>query len=99
MIRLGRTSDVPSGTSKAFVIDGQRIAVFNISGNFYAISDVCTHDEASLSEGAVSGNIVECPWHGATFEVPTGKVLSMPATRDVKTYKITVKEEEVFVEL
>lgn len=99
MIKVAKIEDVPVGTSKSFMVNGQRIAVFNLGGNFYAISDVCTHDEASLSEGAVSGNIVECPWHGATFEIPTGKVLSMPATRNVQTYKVTVKDGEIFIEL
>jgi p-cumate 2,3-dioxygenase ferredoxin component len=54
--------------------DGERIALYNYEGRFYATSDICTHGEASLSEeGLLTGKIVECSWHFGTFDVTTGK--------------------------
>ena len=69
------------------VYDGDTpIAVFNIDGELYAIADVCTHDGGSLDQGELDGKEIECPRHGARFDVTTGKVLCLPAVRPLKTY-------------
>lgn len=62
------------------------VAVFNIDGGFYAIEDVCTHDGGMLTEGNVEGYEIECPRHGACFDLRTGKVTAPPACEDVTTY-------------
>lgn len=71
-------SDIPEGHSKVFSILGDKelnrdIAVFNISGNFYAISNVCAHKGGPLSNGILEKNIVTCPWHGWKYDVRNGK--------------------------
>ncbi len=73
------------------------VAVYNIEGEYYAIEDVCTHDDGPLAEGTLTGCVVECPRHGATFDVRTGKALSAPAFVDVPTYPVRVQEGKIQV--
>src|SRR5205809_3614687 len=75
--------------AKAVTVDGQRIALFNVNGTFYAIDDTCTHEEASLAAGAVYGEIVACPKDGCRFHLPTGRVLSLPAGGPVSASQVT----------
>jgi 3-phenylpropionate/trans-cinnamate dioxygenase ferredoxin subunit len=77
------------------------IAVYRLDDGFYATADTCSHAEASLAAGDIDLEecTVECPYHGSLFEVKTGRVLSMPAVRPVKTYPVKVVEDEVFVEI
>src|SRR5437867_11548543 len=77
---------------KAVTVDGQRIALFNVNGTFYAIDDTCTHEEASLAAGAVYGAIVAGPKHGSRFHLPTGRLLSLPAVVPVSTYQVKVED-------
>ena len=80
-------------------IDSPPIAVFNVEGALLAISDICTHAEASLSEGQVDGQTVECPLHGACFDLRTGEALTPPATEPVQTFAVILQDEEVYVEV
>jgi len=96
-VRVAAATDVPPGSGRRVDVDGYRIALFNVNGTFYAVDDVCTHEEASLSEGALSGEIVACPKHGSRFHVPTGRVLSLPAVRPVNTYEVKVEGGDVLL--
>lgn len=96
-VHVGASGDVPPGGARVLEIQGRRIAVFNVDGTFYAIDDVCTHDEASLAAGARSGEIVTCPKHGSRFNVRTGRVLSLPAVVPVNTYPVKVEDGQVYV--
>jgi 3-phenylpropionate/trans-cinnamate dioxygenase ferredoxin subunit len=96
-VRVAATDEIPPGTGKAVVVDGQRIALFNVNGTFYAIDDTCTHEEASLVEGALYGEIVACPKHGSRFHLPTGRVLSLPAVIPVNTYQVKVEDGHVLL--
>jgi 3-phenylpropionate/trans-cinnamate dioxygenase ferredoxin component len=97
--RVTTTRDLPPGNSRGFEIAGRRIAVFNLDGSFHAIDDVCPHEGGPLSEGLVTSGCVSCPWHGAEFDVRTGKVLTPPAVEDVQSYKVIVSGEDVSVEI
>ena len=72
--------------------------MFNVDGDFYAISDTCSHEESSLSEGYVDEDIVECAKHGAMFHIPTGEVRSLPATHNVRTFGTLVEDGDLYVE-
>ena len=74
------------------------IALFNVDGEFYATDDVCTHEESSLSDGYISGRVVECATHFAKFDICSGEVLSLPATRPLATFSIKIEGDEVFVD-
>lgn len=94
---VGDISEVPEGRSKCFVVEGQKIAVFQAGGKFYALDDMCSHADASLSDGWVDGKCVACPWHGAQFDLETGEALSLPATRKVNTYPVSIVDGKIDV--
>ncbi|MDP9238613.1 MAG: non-heme iron oxygenase ferredoxin subunit [Chloroflexota bacterium] len=95
---VAKVSDTPPGTITVHEVDGKRIALCNVNGRFYAIDDVCTHDGGSLDQGELEGELVECPRHGAKFDVTDGRPVTLPAVRPVKTYKVQVEGDEVKVE-
>jgi 3-phenylpropionate/trans-cinnamate dioxygenase ferredoxin component len=80
-------------------IEDPAIAVFNVEGTLFAISDTCTHAEASLSEGRVDGETVECPFHGACFDLRTGEALTPPAIEPVQTFRVLAQEDDIYVEI
>ncbi len=96
-VRVAAADEIPPGQGRRYDVDGYHIAVFNVGGTFYAVDDTCTHELASLSEGALSGEIVACPKHGSRFHLPTGRVLSLPAVRPVNTYEVKVEDGAVLV--
>lgn len=97
--RLGKASDVPEGGARRFGVAGRGIAVFKINGNLYAVDATCTHRGGPLEEGTLKGTTVTCPWHGATFDVTTGKVLSPPAKADVASHKVFIEGDDLLVEI
>ena len=94
--RVCRISELGPGEVRR--IDNPPIAVFNVDGAWFAISDVCTHAEASLSEGHVDGVTVECPLHGACFDLRTGEALTPPATEPVQTFAVVLQDDDVYVD-
>ena len=90
--------DLKPGMALRVENDSEPIAVFNVDGDFYAISDTCSHEESSLSEGYVDEDIVECAKHGAMFHIPTGEVRSLPATHNVRTFGTLVEDGDLYVE-
>ncbi len=79
--------------------DSQRIAVYNVGGNFYATSDECTHAGGPLTEGVLKGNEVICPWHDLCFNVITGEVTCPPADEPLKTYRVIIDGDIGRIEL
>lgn len=99
-IIVSKSSELSPGMMKKASIDGKEILVANINGDFFAIDDTCTHSGASLSEGKLEDNKVTCGWHGAQFDCKTGKLEKFPAKiRDLKSYKVTVESDSIFVEV
>ena len=96
-ITVGAPADVVPGTAARIVAGGEEIAIFNVGGEFFATADVCSHDEASLADGELFGHVVECPRHGARFDVRTGKPLSLPAVYPVKTFEVRVVDDQLQV--
>jgi 3-phenylpropionate/trans-cinnamate dioxygenase ferredoxin subunit len=83
-------SDLPTGERLFVDIGDYPIVIFNIAGKFYAIGDVCTHDDGPLGDGEIEDFNVVCPRHGAEFDVRTGKLTSMPAVVDIPAYPVRV---------
>ena len=99
---VAKVSDIPEGEARCFDVDGHSIAVVNLGdGEFRAIGDVCSHAEAYLHEGEVDVDMetIECPRHGSTFDLDTGRPRSLPATRPVPAYRVKVEDDEIKVEL
>jgi NAD(P)H-dependent nitrite reductase small subunit len=103
-VRALKKSELEPNQGRCVVLEGKRIALFRYGEEFFAIDDTCTHQEASLSEGFIMGDekgrcVVECPWHGAHFDLRTGAAVTLPATRPVKRYNVRVEGDIVTIEL
>ena len=99
MIKIAQIGDLSPGEGKVFEAEGQTIALFNVDGIYYAIENACTHVGGPLGDGALVGDQVTCPLHGAQFNVASGKVLGPPARSDVKSFVVTVEGSDVLIEL
>ncbi len=95
--KIARTSDIADGTVKVYDCDGHNVAICNVDGNFFAVQDLCTHDGGPLGEGELVGSQIECPRHGARFDVKSGKALCLPAVIGIPTYEVDVRGEDIFV--
>ncbi len=98
-VEAGTLDDIPAGRVKLLLYepDELRIAVCNVDGEYYAIEDVCTHDGGPLDQGDLEGDEIECPRHGARFNVRTGEATLMPAVMPVRTFPIKVEGDRVLV--
>ncbi len=99
-IRACEAADVAEG--EAVVVErapAAPIAVFNVAGEFFAVDDTCTHEEYSLADGYIDGDIVECPLHMAKYDIRTGKMLCRPANADLCSYPVKVEGGVVYVEV
>jgi 3-phenylpropionate/trans-cinnamate dioxygenase ferredoxin subunit len=92
-------ADLTNGERRIVEIDGQAIAVFNVAGTYYAIADVCSHDDGPVAEGELTQYEIECPRHGARFDIRTGKVLSFPAIVDITAYPVKVEAGAILLGL
>lgn len=96
---LTGSNEIPAGRVAVFEVEGVRIALCNVNGTYYAIDDVCTHDGGALDQGELDGNEIECPRHGARFDVRTGKVTRLPAFVPVETYPVRIEDGKVQVDV
>lgn len=98
-VEVGELATLPRERGIRVTVGEQRIAMFRVGDDVYAIGDVCSHAEASLSEGEVFGTEVECPRHGSEFDITTGEPHSLPATRSVPTYEVAIEDGTVYLVL
>ena len=96
-ITVCQADELQPGQREVFGIGNHWIAVFNVSDKYYAIEDLCTHDDGPLADGELDGFEIECPRHGGRFDIRNGKVLSAPALVDVPWYDVRVVDGEVQV--
>jgi len=97
--RIASVSDIPPGVSKVFEVGDKAVAVCNVGGDLYAIEDVCTHDGASFDQGELDGCEIECPRHGARFDVRDGSATELPAVVPVDTYTVRVEGDGIEVDV
>jgi 3-phenylpropionate/trans-cinnamate dioxygenase ferredoxin subunit len=98
-IAVARREDLPNGERLFVEIDGEPVVVFNIAGDFFAIADLCSHDDGPLGDGDLEGYEINCPRHGACFDVRNGKVLSLPAVVDIPAYPTRVENGQIEIGL
>ena len=94
-----KIADVPANGMVVVDVNGARIAVANVQGQYYAFDDECTHEQCSLAEGDLAGTTVTCMCHGAEFDVRTGSVLAPPAVLPVKVYRTRVEGDALHIEV
>ena len=95
--RAATAGEVSPGQGHRVTIGGTEIAIFQIDGQLYAIDDVCTHGFASLCDGFVDGDRIECPLHAGQFEIKTGKAVEAPCTIDLRTYPVRREGDVILV--
>lgn len=89
--------DLPDPGRRVVEVDDHLVALFHVDGKFWAIDDLCTHDGGPLAEGKLTGFVIECPRHGAQFDIRTGRALTLPATQDTPAHEVKVEGGEVYV--
>lgn len=98
-VRVASVHDIAPGAVGYAEADGLRLAICNAGGEFYAIDDVCTHDGGSLDQGELQGYQIECPRHGARFDIRTGRVTALPAVIPIGTYSVKVEGDDILVDV
>ena len=96
-VRVCALSDLEEDTPRRVEIDGVPISVVRAAGDVFAINDICSHSNVSLSEGEVEGCQIECWLHGSSFDLRTGKPSGLPATRPVPVYPVKIVGDDVLV--
>ena len=98
-VEVAKKSEIPEAGAIAVEVEDKRLALINLRGEIYAIDDDCPHEGGPLSEGTISGEEIECPWHTSHFNIKTGRVTIDPATEDVATYRVRLIGDAVEVEI
>jgi ethylbenzene dioxygenase ferredoxin component len=99
VVRICSKSEVTPGSVKAFAVGAAMLAVYNIDGTFYVTDDECTHAAASLADGMLEGDVIECCMHMGSFHVPTGNVVAPPCEVPLRTYHVVLRGDDVFADL
>jgi len=99
VVRVCAQANIAPDTVKAFEVGDLRLAVFNIGGKFYVTDDECTHASASLADGMLEGDVIECSLHFGAFHVPTGEVKAPPCSLALRTYKVVLQGGDIFADL
>ena len=97
-VQVARVDELEPGSMMMVEVDGKPVLLANVDGEFYAVSDICTHEEYNLSEGSLEGEEVECPGHSAFFDLKTGDATDGPAMDPLETYSVQIEDGAVFIE-
>ena len=101
-VRVCAVDELPVGVARRFSVDGREVALVNLGEDgVHALDAVCSHEHAWLDEGEVDTDegTIECPTHGSTFDVASGKALTLPAVAPVASYPVTVDGDEIWIEV
>lgn len=96
-IEIAPASELPNGERLFVDIADKPIVIFNIAGQFFAIGDVCTHDDGPLGDGLIEGHNVVCPRHGGEFDIRSGKAMQLPAVVDIPAYPVKVVDGTILL--
>lgn len=96
-VKVLTTKDIGNGEMKAMNFGNETVCIINLGGGFYAINNICTHEGGPLNEGTLDNFEIECPWHGAKFDIRTGEVKAPPAERPVSIYQVKIQGDEILI--
>jgi nitrite reductase/ring-hydroxylating ferredoxin subunit len=95
--KVASVNDVPEGRGIAVEIEGKRLALFNVEGEFFAIEATCAQHRAPLEKGVIHGESLHCPWHGVAFDVKKGICSAFPAESSAATYEVKVENADILL--
>ena len=98
-VRVAPIDELAEGEPRVYQVGELFIVLCRVNGEVFALEDRCTHDDGPLASGCLHGYQLECPRHGARFDVRDGSICRMPAHGDVPTFKTRIDGTEVLVEL
>jgi nitrite reductase/ring-hydroxylating ferredoxin subunit len=98
-ITVASLDEIPEGATLRVEAAGEEICLYNLAGRIHATHDICTHEEASLADGYIEGDCIECPLHQARFHIPTGQVRSPPATEDLRVFPVRLEGGAISVQV
>ena len=96
-VRVAREADLPPNTLLSVEVGDIKVCLANADGQIYAFKDNCTHRDFPLSAGEIDDGTVECTWHGARFDMATGRATRLPAIKPVRTYEVRVEDGEILI--
>ena len=96
-VEIAPVSELKNGERLFVEISDKAVVIFNIAGQFFAIGDVCTHDDGPLGDGTIEGQNIVCPRHGGEFDVRTGQAVQLPAVVDIPAYPLRIEAGKIFV--
>lgn len=94
---VAATADLKPGQMARFRVRDTWVLVVNLDGEYFAIADTCTHEDASLYKGVLTGNCIRCPLHGSRFDIRTGRPLEEPAEEPLAVYTVRIEEDRIHV--
>lgn len=97
-VKVAKINDIPVGTIRSFMAEGREYPIANVDGNFYAFDNACSHLVAPLAEGELTGRVFICPKHHASFDVMTGKALTVYG-HDLNKYDVKVEGTDILIEI
>jgi nitrite reductase/ring-hydroxylating ferredoxin subunit len=96
-VKVAQVSEIRPGEMMMVNVGSEQVLVANVNGNIHACEDICSHAYASLSEGDLNGEEVECPLHGGIFSLITGEALTPPADDPIKLYQVQVDGDDILI--
>jgi len=96
-VKVADTKDIEPSQMKAVEVGDENICVINVEGKYYAIGNVCMHQGGPLADGTLEGYEVECPLHGAKFDIRTGEVTNPPASTPEPAYEVKVEDNNILI--
>ena len=96
-VKVANTNEIKPLQMKEVDVDGQKILIANVNGEYYALGSICTHEGGPLADGTLQDYEVECPWHGSKFDIRTGKVTNPPADEPEPSYEIKVDGSQILI--
>ncbi len=96
-VSVAAVDELAEGQRMLFDIGGQSVVLFRISDSYFAIDNTCSHDLGPVANGELDGHEIECPRHGARFDVSSGKALTLPAVEDIASYPVRIDGDQILI--